>query len=153
MIIIFESFIQHDEREFLEKLKEKYTKLKGTTDEFEVIHIRGESSDNESKVDQIENLPWFVQLAGASHGWKNNLFNFYFYKCYTCYLGGCSVIAFDRDGRVVRRTTFPTVEDLYFPFYDGSLEKEALSQLVSAFQYDCLYSRRSGMIYSYNKIV
>ncbi|KAL6583613.1 hypothetical protein OROMI_002902 [Orobanche minor] len=149
VIIIFEWFYSCEwEASFLETLKERYIELKGTADEFEVIHIVEETFDNETNVCDVANLPWFVQPAGAAEGYECNLFNFY--KKYDCYNGGCSLVAFDRDGRLVRRTIYPTVEDLNFPFHAGGLEEEALPQLIEAFEWDGWNSHKSE-IYSYKK--
>ncbi|KAL6538187.1 hypothetical protein OROGR_012175 [Orobanche gracilis] len=135
VIIIFEWFYSREwEALFLETLKERYMKLKGTADEFEVIHIVQESHHYETKKHHIVNLPWFVQPAGEAKGYECKVFNFY--KKYGLYNGGCSIVAFDRDGRLVRRTIYPTVEDLNFPFYatGGGLKEEASSQLVEAIE-------------------
>ncbi|KAL6541947.1 hypothetical protein OROGR_011433 [Orobanche gracilis] len=148
VIIILEGFYSRkSEVLFMETLKERYMKLKGTADEFEVIHIVEETFDNETRERHLANLPWFVQ-SGAVEGYECNLFNFY--KKYIGYAGGCSLVAFDRDGRLVRRTIYPTVEDLNFPFHAGGLEKEALSQLIELFEWDGWNYRKSD-IFSYKK--
>lgn len=39
----------------------------------------------------------------------------------------CLILAFDQDGRLVRRTFYPILEDTNFPF--GDIEEETSSQL------------------------
>ncbi|KAL6538231.1 hypothetical protein OROGR_012219 [Orobanche gracilis] len=149
VIIIFEWFYSRQwEALFVETLKERYMKLKGTGDEFEVIHIVQESYHYETKKQHhIVNLPWFVQPAAgaANKGYECKVFNFY--KKYGFYNGGRSIVAFDRDGTIVRRTIYPTVEDLKFPFYasGGGLKQEASSQLVGGLgEFELLYVVLAG---------
>lgn len=42
------------------------------------------------------------------------------------------LVAFDRDGTVVRRSTYPSIEkgNMDFPFYGSGLEKEALIEVI-----------------------
>lgn len=118
--------------------------MKGTDEEFEVIYIvdkndrgipdlfmgcNGLGTESFASV-HIRDFPWLVSLQ------KNQLpasFGTFMY------LGGdvrfvfhyldnpCLIFAFDQDGRLVRRTFYPTLEDTNFPF--GDIEKETSSQL------------------------
>ena len=47
------------------------------------------------------------------------------------------ILAFDRDGRLVRKTILPSFEDIEFPFYPGGLEVEMLSQLTKLMTNEC----------------
>lgn len=141
--------------EFLMTLKERYIHMKGTDDEFEVIHITKLCTDDEFggidirkllclKTEHVANLPWFVlPLSQDYDECLSILFDLSFFQ--SC----CpSLIAFDRDGRVVRKTVSPMFEDIDFPFYAGDLEKEALSQLLNAFSWN-MFS--NFPIYSYKQ--
>ncbi|XP_074369425.1 putative nucleoredoxin 1 [Apium graveolens] len=129
---------------FLESLKIRYIELKGTDDEFEVIQITDELC---SKTEDVANLPWFVQHCGQDYS-LSKWFNFYLKDgWYTSTL----LIAFDQNGRVVRKTIHPTFENTNFPFYAGGLEKEASSQAVKYFGLDLLHNWFPGSIYSYRK--
>lgn len=123
------------EVEFLETLKDQYIRMKGTSGEFEVIHITALSS----KTEHVANLPWFVQLRGRDDN-LFRLFDFY-----------VSLIAFDRNGRLVRKAVYPTFEETDFPFYAGGLEKEALSQASNLFGWNRFHDWHPGTIYSYAK--
>lgn len=139
-----QEFYEH-EALFLESLKDRYIELKGTDDEFEVIQI---TTDLCSKIEHVANLPWIVQPCGQDYR-LSKWFNFYF----TDDGWGTStfLIAFDQNGRVVRKTINPTFEDKNFPFYAGGLENEALSQAVNFFGLDIFDNGFPAAIYSYRK--
>lgn len=134
-VIIFfdEGELRKHEAEFLETLKDQYNQLKGTDDEFEVIHITALSA----KTGHVADLPWFVQLRGRD----DYIFNLVGFSV--------SLIAFDRNGRLVRKAAYPTFEDTKFPFYAGGLEKEALSQIVNLSGWDRYRNGFPDMIFSY----
>lgn len=130
---------------FLTKLKERYLELKGSNDEFEVIHILKKEMDT---MLPVQDLPWFVSLA-------SELLpdSFDINGCYGdddhCQ---CTLLAFNRDGKLVRRTIFPAFENIDFPFYAGSLEEETLSQLINLFGWDYwTFYPRKGRIYTLHK--
>lgn len=127
---------------FLESLKDRYIELKGTDDEFEVIQITDEPC---SKNELVANLPWFVLARGEDYS-LSKWFNFYLGWCTNTFL-----MAFDQNGRVVRKTIDPTIEDKNFPFYAGGLEKEALSQAVDVFGLDIFEYGFPASIFSYRK--
>ncbi|XP_017248612.1 probable nucleoredoxin 1 isoform X2 [Daucus carota subsp. sativus] len=131
--------------EFLRLLKEMYLDMKDTDDEFEVIHIS--NSKNESCY--VEDVPWLVspatELLPAD------------YRLYCCFcrwtqlhpdIGNClpgdchgnsSILAFDQDGRLVRKSISLTIEHRHFPFYGGSMEKEAFFDYNEYFDYNEFY--------------
>lgn len=57
---------------------------------------------------------------------------------HSVFRGGVGLVAFDHDGRIVRRTSYPTIEkgNKKFPFYTGGLVEEALKDLVHQFDWD-----------------
>ena len=129
---------------FLIMLKEAYLVLKGTNDEFEVIHIL----ENEMKtMIPIQDLPWLVSLE------KDLLPGGYdFHECYEDYHVNSTFLAFDQEGQLVRRTIYPVLENLDFPFYAGSMEEETLSQLIMNFGWDYwTYYPNKGRIYTFHK--
>lgn len=137
--------------EFLQMLRDKYLQMKGTDNEFEVIHVV-ESSDSvyiaeymrcqpyrrgrgktEPMVSlHIGDLPWLVSLETKMLPAE--------FGSYLCFKDECMdnsmLFAFDRDGKLVRKTIYPTVEDARFPFYAGNLEEEALTPLTTYFSWD-----------------
>lgn len=130
---------------FLRNLKKKYLKVKGTSDEFEVIYIT--NSKKEFPYDKhIKNAPsWFVSLASELLP-----INLSLYCCY-CHLlavpsasafqNGCwcgefgewrrrtSILVFDRGGQIVRKSLLLDFWDEDFPYCCDGLEKEAFSEL------------------------
>ncbi|WOH08128.1 hypothetical protein DCAR_0727565 [Daucus carota subsp. sativus] len=128
----------------LKLLKEMYLAFKGTNDEFEVIHIL----ENEMKtMIPIQDLPWLVSL-------ENELLpgGYDFHECYEeCHINS-TFLAFDQEGKLVRRTIYPVLENTDFPFYAGSMEEETLSQLIMNFGWDYwTYYPNKGRIYTFHK--
>lgn len=138
-----EDFQKKWEVKFLNLLKESYLIMKGMSDEFEVIYIT--SSKNESSYDErIASMPWFV--SPASQLLPIDLSS---YCCYCHHLSGpsflkcrcrewrlrSSLLAFDRDGIVVRKSIDIAFEDHNFPFYAGSMEEEAFNELNYFYQW------------------
>ncbi|XP_074324776.1 putative nucleoredoxin 1 [Apium graveolens] len=137
--------------QFLQMLRDKYLHMKGTDNEFEVIHVV-ESADSVYLTEfmlsipyrhkmvktepmaslHIGDLPWLVSL-------ETKLLPAEF-GSYLCFkdedMDHPMLFAFDRDGKLVRKTIYPTVEDARFPFYAGNLEEEALTQLTTYFCWD-----------------
>ncbi|KAL8105125.1 hypothetical protein AgCh_029062 [Apium graveolens] len=126
----------------LETLKEKYMNMKSTDDEFEVIRITNLCS----KMEHVANLPWFVLPLGQDY---DSCVSILFDPLLSRYRGCTSLIAFDRDGRVVRKTIVRTFDDKDFPFYAGDLEKEAMSQLDNVLVWD--KSSFTGTVYTYKQ--
>lgn len=145
VIHFFEKEDVESDHRFLTKLKERYLKLKGTNDEFEVIHIL---KKNMNTILPIQDLPWFVSLTSDL---LPDSFD----------INGCygdddhcqsTLLAFDQDGKLVRRTIFPVFENIDFPFYAGSLEEETLSQLIDLFGWDYwTFYPGKGRIYTLHK--
>lgn len=128
------------------KLKERYLELRGTNDEFEVIHILEKDKDT---ILPMQDLPWLVSharhvLPGGYVFWEDSYYaDDYWYS---------ALIAFNEDGNVVRRTIYPVHEDTNFPFYSGSVEEETLSQLIDRFGWDYWnYYPNKGQIYTFHK--
>lgn len=63
-----------------------------------------------------------------------------------------SMIAFDQDGRAVRKTINPSIEDMDFPFYDGSMEEEVFSQLTERLNWENFGEREEG-IFSFKRTI
>lgn len=116
--------------------------MKSTDDEFEVIRITNLCS----KMEHVANLPWFVLPLGQDY---DSCVSILFDPLLSRYRGCTSLIAFDRDGRVVRKTIVRTFDDKDFPFYAGDLEKEAMSQLDNVLVWD--KSSFTGTVYTYKQ--
>ncbi|KAL6542722.1 hypothetical protein OROHE_010242 [Orobanche hederae] len=127
VIVFYEScYINFYKMEFLKMLKEKYVQCKGTSDEFEVIHIM-EKEIGVSK--HIGYLPWLVsELLPAVDR------NFFYVHSLDM-----SFVFFDGNGRVVRKTILPSFENTDFPFCADGLEKEAWAQLNVMFDWKSWY--------------
>lgn len=131
---------------FLIKLKERYVELRGTDDEFEVIHILEEK---EKGVLPTQDLPWLESPASKLLPGAYDVF------CVDdgiIYSHHSILLAFNQDGNVVRKTIYPVLEDTDFPFYLGSMMEEALSQLINKFEWDYwnVYPKK-GRIYTFHK--
>ncbi|KAL6542787.1 hypothetical protein OROHE_010307 [Orobanche hederae] len=136
--------------EFLTMLKERYLQKKGSDDEFEVIRILVSNTESSVNKHLVGDLPWLVspgsKLMHELHS------SFFWYGQSTCDLlkDHIPIFAFNPDGKLVRKTMYPTFEVSEFPFYAGSLEEETLSQLNTYWGYDYLeheYFRYNGRIY------
>ncbi|XP_074324880.1 uncharacterized protein LOC141661777 [Apium graveolens] len=129
-------------------LKERYINTEGSDDEFEVIQIV--CHDNESLYNRlVTDVPWLLHLFGYS--WASELipgiFGFHNLDGYDRFGETCSMIAFDQDGRAVRKTINPSVEDMDLPFYAGRMEEEVFSQLTERLNWEYFGEREEG-IYS-----
>lgn len=130
---------------FLLKLKERYLESRGTDNEFEVIHILEE--DKESVL-PMQDLPWLVsRVSKLLPGGNDFLFKNFGYDEHNS-----TLLAFNQDGNVVRKTMYPVFEDTDFPFYLGSMMEEAVSQLINMLQLDYwnVYPNK-GRIYTLHK--
>ncbi|XP_074375790.1 putative nucleoredoxin 1 isoform X2 [Apium graveolens] len=135
--------------EFLTRLTERYIQNKGTDYEFEVILISTSMTKSSFYKDLVGDMPWLVSSANelildlsSSYYWygisTNELIEFFF-----------PILAFNPDGRVVRKTLYPKFEDVEFPFYAGGLEDEMLSQLITLSMWDySRFFRYNGRIYT-----
>ncbi|KAL6496500.1 hypothetical protein OROGR_029758 [Orobanche gracilis] len=113
----------------MRKLEEMYTQTKGTDDEFEVIHVFN-SKRRSPYFEHIAALPWlthpFVKMDSDARMVFDSVFPF-----------GDGLLAFDHEGKVVRRAYHPIIEeDAGFPFYHGDLQMEALSDLRGVYSWD-----------------
>ncbi|KAK1358237.1 hypothetical protein POM88_051493 [Heracleum sosnowskyi] len=106
-------------------LSGKYCKMKGSDDEFEVIHISKGIHGKDKKY--AAPMPWFMLPYVDQDS--------YAITCRNCVWPGnlnldyTGLIAFDRDGSVVRIKKNPELGDsMVFPFYqDGDMENEVLT--------------------------
>lgn len=105
----------------LRELKERYIKMKGTDDEFEVIHIRKEGIFDSF----APAIPWLMHHPFHEDSYADKFI-------YLVFRGGYNgLLAFDRDGSVMRKTSFPELgENMVFPFFhDGDLKNEVLLEV------------------------
>lgn len=134
IVAIFQKNQQWKPAKALEMLGDSYRDMKGSCDEFEVIHIRDSSCDSEFDF----NLPWGVQYFGEGYSLSNELlscvFGFYPYRSHKAF-SGCSLLAFDQKGNLVRRKLCPTLEDMDSPFRAGCMEKETMEQLNNVYRW------------------
>ena len=108
--------------------------MKGTNEEFYVINIRIPSPYNEPDVSwpvhDYGELPCPVHYYGEGYSLPKELehtvLNYHYDPGH--FFLRCLLIAFDRDGSIVRKTFDPTFDDTEFPFYAGGLEEEFLYQ-------------------------
>ncbi|KAL6544898.1 hypothetical protein OROMI_023760 [Orobanche minor] len=126
MVFCESCYIEFYQMEFLKMLKERYVQCKGTSDEFEVIHIMEEEM-GVSK--HIGYLPWLVSELLPAVDWDF----FYVHSL------DMSFVFFDGNGRVVRKTILPSFENIDFPFCADGLEKEAWAQLNVMFDWKSWY--------------
>ncbi|KAL8133797.1 putative nucleoredoxin 1 [Apium graveolens] len=124
---------------FLEFLKTRYARMrdmKGADDEFEVIYIIS-GKRKALYEDMIFDLPWLFALESEVLPVDLRL-----YCCYCRpeppYGCGCrpdwcgnnsALLAFDRDGRLIRKSVNLYFDETDFPFYDADMEEEVLLEL------------------------
>lgn len=111
---------------FFSSLKKRYRLGEEMGDPFEVIHAP-QVRIGSLYVEYVSSMPWLScrkELYKREVVWRH-------------LRGGSGLLAFDGDGRVVRKTIFPRIQrgNMCFPFYDGGLEEEALKDLIQGFQW------------------
>ncbi|KAL8100901.1 putative nucleoredoxin 1-1 [Apium graveolens] len=112
---------EYDGFHFRENLKEKYMHMKGTADEFEVIYFPN-SKDMNSK--RVAELPWWISSpVELLHGCSD--FLSFHGKCCNRYQSSF-LLAFGRDGSLVRRTICPKFGVKNSPFMLTMLEQSPL---------------------------
>lgn len=134
--------------DFLNKLKERYLDMKGTSDEFEVIYITNIKKEFPYNKPNKDVPSWFLSFASDLLPIDLSLYCCYCHLLlvpadFACWCGGgfgkwrrkSSMLAFDRDGRIVRKSINLSFEDTDFPFYAGSMEDEAFSELSNVFNW------------------
>ncbi|KAL6549243.1 hypothetical protein OROHE_009088 [Orobanche hederae] len=118
----------------LRALEAIYIKMKGTSDEFEVIQIHdmGDIPEN------AKTLPWLMYYSFDADSCPGNFIGLV--------PGGRYVrlVAFDRDGSLVRRTTITSFgNNMVFPFYPGGkigdMKDEVLLELERIFEFRVKY--------------
>lgn len=168
IILFFEGNEEFDSRRekvvmFLCMLKESYNDRKGTTNEFEVIYITSGKKKSPYKK-HVADVPWFFSLASELLPIDHSL-----YFCY-CHLllapaftthscsecdrqhRASSMLAFDRDGKIFRKTLELDYYDSDFPFCDISMEEEALYELTCSYLWRDMDKFHRGLrINSYDK--
>lgn len=102
--------------------------MKGTSNEFEVIHICKKQVSSNGK--HRATMPWLWHPPLREGPCQRKLL-------VRLLRQGVGLLAFDGDGRVVTRTKFPRIEmnNMNFPFYAGSLEKEVVTELIDRFEW------------------
>lgn len=117
-MVFFESYgLDFHEIEFLKMLKERYVRCKGTHNEFEVIQISEKKEWVMSK--HVGHLPWVV----------SDLLPVVDSELFSVHNSSKSYVFFDGDGNVVRKTIWPSFENLEFPYCADGVEREAWTQL------------------------
>lgn len=108
------------EMEFLKMLKESYLNMKGTCYEFEVIYV---PCNDYPYIERVADRSWFVSPVSELVPGGSALLTYYGEN----YFGQdwSYLLAFDGDGKIVRRTIYPEFKHVEFPFYGGTLEDEA----------------------------
>lgn len=144
VMLVFERFgVEHDfhqnspNNKFLLLLIGRYHQTKGTDDEFEVIRIvinggeldLGDKCCLVSLQRNLAHADWIVSLASQL---KQNVGSYIWYgRPIDEFEFFLPIVAFDQDGRLVRKTMYPTFENMKFPFYAGGLEEELSSELTA----------------------
>ncbi|WOG99017.1 hypothetical protein DCAR_0418363 [Daucus carota subsp. sativus] len=116
---------------FLRRLKARYLEMKETDDAFEVIFVP-------KKVGSPYGKHVFAAMPWLRHPHRPRRTNIVKLLCR--FRRGDGIVAFDRDGTVVRRSTAPSIErgNKEYPFYAGGLEKEALTEVTEKYNWDYL---------------
>ncbi|KAL8130844.1 putative nucleoredoxin 1 [Apium graveolens] len=106
---------------FWRMLRARYLQMKATSDEFEVIHICTKEGYSYGK--NIATTSWLTLPANCK-----SMLGYYIN------VGG--LFAFDRNGSLVRRTRFPSIEseNMDFPFHSG-VWKEELRDIIGRYQW------------------
>lgn len=105
--------------------------MKGTSDEFEVIQVH----DMGDVPQHAKSLPWLMYYPFDANSCPGNFVG--------VVPGGSGsymrLVAFDRDGSLVRRTRIPTFGDMVFPFYpggkNGDMKNEVLLEVEGLSEY------------------
>ncbi|XP_074381130.1 putative nucleoredoxin 2 [Apium graveolens] len=102
-------------------LKEMYVKMKGTSDEFEVIHVH----HGMRSYRVVAAMPWLIHIPFNEDSFGHKFIDDAFRGV------NSGLLAFDRDGSVVRRALWPAVGEEVFPFHVyGDLENEVFADLI-----------------------
>lgn len=140
IIFLFEGeYPKYDGAYFLKNLKDRYMQMKGTADEFEVIYFPN-NKDKCCHGKRVADVPWLVSRVSELLPGGGSFLSFY-WKCYNRYKSSF-LLAFGRDGSLVRRTICPVFGDTGFPFYVEGVEIEAFDIGYSNFcwgYWDTLY--------------
>lgn len=120
IIVIFQNWGCYFDN-MLWDLKEMYMKMKGTSDEFEVIHVHhGKWSDRVATA-----MPWLIYIPFNEDSFAQKFIDDVFGGAYS------GLLAFDRDGSVVRRALYPAVGEKVFPFHVfDDFENEVFVELI-----------------------
>lgn len=106
--------------------------MKGTNNEFEVIHIcRNRKRYSYGK--NMATMSWMRHPHGYGLGRRRCLAHMLVSKFFDGVFG---LFAFDHDGRLVRRTTRPSIERRYVGFPFGDMEKDLLRKVVEKYEWD-----------------
>lgn len=124
---------------FLQRLKARYLEMKETHGAFEVIYVPKKKGSSYSK-HLVAIMPWL------RHPPLHRRSNIAKLLCRR-FRKAVGLVAFDRDGTVVRRTAYPSIEkgNEDFPFYAGGLEKEALIEVTEYYNWDYMPAQEWDM--------
>lgn len=116
---------------FLRRLRSRFLETKETDNASEVIYvskIKGPSSGKHF----VASMPWLRHPPLRRRSRIAMLLG--------RFREAVGIVAFDRDGTVVRRSTSPLIEkgNKDFPFYSGGLEEEALMEFTEEYNWDYL---------------
>lgn len=119
--------LNNPDAKFWRMLRARYLQMKGTNDEFEVIHICTKEGYSYGK--NIATVSWLTLPAHCKGSSASSLFGNFIFD------GG--LFAFDRDGSLIRRTRYPSIEreNMDFPFYSG-VWKEVLRDIIGRYQWN-----------------
>ncbi|XP_017246060.1 probable nucleoredoxin 1 isoform X2 [Daucus carota subsp. sativus] len=121
IIFLFEGdYPEYDGVYFRKTLEKKYMHMKGTADEFEVIYFPNSKDKNYKRVADV---PWLVSCSVELLPGCSDFLSFYGKSCNR--YQSSFLLAFDRDGSLVRKTISPQFGNNYFPFYADDVETEA----------------------------
>lgn len=138
IVLIFEGAWGRELPKFWDNLAGRYHSMKKSGDPFEVIYVPYKPHKCFSFCKHDSTLPWLTAPPFLWNSKKRYLVGHVF-------RGETGLLAFDGDGRVVRRTKNPHIQEgnVHFPFYDGGLEAEALKDLIDSFQW---YDSRAELV-------
>ncbi|XP_074369735.1 putative nucleoredoxin 1 [Apium graveolens] len=132
IIVIVEDDCHSPNAKFWRMLRARYVQVKGTENEFEVIHI----CKNRTAYSYGENIATMLWLRHPSrHPPRRSGYNVCKILVRVFRKDVLGLFAFDRDGRLVRRSLFSSIErrNVDFPF--GDMEEEFLKELVNRFEW------------------
>lgn len=130
IILVVDACFSTATPKFWQELIARYLQVKDTDAKFQVIHIHRKEG------------PSYSEHIGATTSWlrrppfheESHISKLFFHL----FRNRVGLLAFDCDGRVVRKTIFPSIEEgnMDFPFHAGGLEEVVLADLVKRYEWD-----------------